>query len=159
MQRLRPLRSGVFPAQRGAAGTRLVGRGPVRVGSMAGVGPFPLLALPVRPVCLPFLLLSPRIQKRGLVRYLFPSLDDLASVVTAQRLAVTAPLSLAPRDWVRVNGLRRVLTGLTQSIAVVLPPLLWVWWTTTVIVPPVWSIWIRMIRFGLFFALSGSSIA
>ena len=31
---------------------------------MAGVGPLPLLTLPVRPVCLPPLLLSPRIQQR-----------------------------------------------------------------------------------------------
>ena len=72
MQPLRPLRLvdmsvlGGLPAQRGVAGARLVGRGPVRVVSVARVGPLPLLALPVRPVCLPPLL-SPRIQKRGLV--------------------------------------------------------------------------------------------
>ena len=69
---------GNLPAQRGAAGARLVGRGSVRVGRVAGVGPLPLLALPVRFVRLPPLLLSLRIQKRGLVRRLLPPLDVLA---------------------------------------------------------------------------------
>ena len=50
---LRPVRPvdmsvlGSLSAQRGAAGARLVGRGPVRVGSVARVGPLPLVALPV----------------------------------------------------------------------------------------------------------------
>ena len=65
-------------AQRGAAGARLVGKGPVRVGSVARVSPLPLLALPVLPVCLPPLFPSPQMQKRGLVRCLLPPLDDLA---------------------------------------------------------------------------------
>ena len=60
---------GSLPAQRGAPGARLVGRGPFRVGSVAGVGPLPLL---VRPEYLPSLLLGPWMQKRKLVRYLLP---------------------------------------------------------------------------------------
>ena len=73
MQPLRPLRPfdvsvlGSLLAQRGAAGTRLVRRGPVRMGSVAGVGPLPQLALPIRPVRLPPLLLRLRMRKRGLV--------------------------------------------------------------------------------------------
>ena len=75
LQLLRPVDVSVLgslPAQRGAAGAHLVGRGPFRVGSVAGVGPLPLLALPVRPVYLPSLLLGPWMQKRKLVRYLLP---------------------------------------------------------------------------------------
>ena len=53
----------------------------------------------------------------------------------------------------------RSATGLAQSIAVFLPPLVRVRWKTTEIVPLVQSILIGMIRFGLFFASSGSSIA
>ena len=52
---------GSLPAQRGAVGGRLVGRGPVRVGSAVGVGPLPLLTLPVRPVRLP----SPPVESSG----------------------------------------------------------------------------------------------
>ena len=47
---LRPVDVSVLrglPAQRGSASARLVGYGPVRVGSWAGVGPLPLLTLPV----------------------------------------------------------------------------------------------------------------
>ena len=69
LQPLRPLRPvdvsvlRSLPAQRSAIGGRLVGRGPVRVGSVAGVGPPPLLALPVRPVYLPPLPPSPWIRR------------------------------------------------------------------------------------------------
>ena len=89
------------PAQRGTAGARLVGRGLVRGGSMARVGPLPLLALPIRFVRLPPLLRL-WMQMRGLMRCLLPTLDVLACVVvalrvTAQRLTVTALLSLALR--------------------------------------------------------------
>ena len=49
---------GSLAVQRGTAGARLVGRGPVWVGSVTGVGPLPLLALPVRCMRLPPLLLS-----------------------------------------------------------------------------------------------------
>ena len=68
-------------------------------------------------------------------------------------------LQLALRVWVWVSGPRHSLTGLARNIAVVLPPLLRVWWKTTEIVPPVRLIWIGMIRFGLCFTSSGSSIA
>ena len=50
-----------------ASGASTPAGGPVRVRSVAGVGPLPLLALPVRPVCLSPLPLSPRNQRRGLV--------------------------------------------------------------------------------------------
>ena len=69
VQPVRPLRPvdvsvlGSLPAQRGTAGSRLAGRSPILVGSVAGVGPLPLLDLSVHPVCLPPLLLSPWMQK------------------------------------------------------------------------------------------------
>ena len=59
VQPLRPLRTvdvsvlKSLPAQSGAMGGRLVGRGPARVGSVARVVLLPLLALPIRPVLLP----------------------------------------------------------------------------------------------------------
>ena len=102
MQPLPPLRLvdvsvlGGLPGQRGAAGVRLVGRGPVWVGSVAGVGPLPLLALPVRPVYLPPLPLSPRVQRRELVRCLLPTPDDMVQVVVALRVPAQRPAVPAP---------------------------------------------------------------
>ena len=151
-----------LPAQRGA---RLVGRGPIRMGNLARVSPLPLLTLPIWFVCLPFLLLHLRMQMRGLVRCLLPTLDVLAWVVvalrvTAQRLTVTALLSLALRDWVQVRGQQQALTGLTWSMVIDLLPLLRVWRMTTILVhvPSTRSIWIRMTHLGLCFASSGISI-
>ena len=74
--------------------------------------------------------------------------------VIAQRLAMTAPVSLVLRVWVRVSGRCRTLTGIALGIAVVLPQLLRVRLKMTKIVPPVRSIWIGMIRFGLCFTSS-----
>ena len=51
--------------------------------------------------------------------------------MTAQCLAVTAPLSLALWVWVLVSRQRCALTGLAQNIAAVLPQLLWVRQKTT----------------------------
>ena len=79
--------------------------------------------------------------------------DRLAS------LTATAPLSLALRDWIRVCGRCRALTGLARSMVVALPPLLRVRRKTTALVLSTRSLWIGMIRIGLFFASSGSSMA
>ena len=99
---------GSLPTKIGAAGARLEGRDPVRVGSVARIGPLPLLTLPVRTVRLPPLLLCLRMQLRGLVQCLLSAVDVLTWVVvalrvTAHHLTITA-LSLALQDWVRVRG-------------------------------------------------------
>ena len=75
--------------------------------------------------------------------------------VTAQHLTVSALLSLALRDWVRVRGFRRALTGFAQSMVVGLPPLLQVRRMTTALVPSTRAIWIGMTHSGLCFASFG----
>ena len=67
------------------------------------------------------------------------------SRVTAQRLTMTTLLSLGLRDWVRVRGLCRPLTGLAGSMVVGLPPLLRVRWMSAALIPSARSIWIRSI--------------
>ena len=169
VQPLRPLRPvdvsvlRSLPAQSGTMGGRLVGRGPARVGSVAGVGPLPLLALPIRPVLLPPPPLSPwsRRRRRRWGASALPPPPPVVLVqavvalgVPAQRLAAPAPPSPVPRGWARVCGLRRALTG----PAVSLHPLLR-GWQKTAIVSLVPSIWTGMTLLGLSFASSGSSMA
>ena len=69
-----------LPAQRGTAGGRLVGRGPVRVGSVAGVVPFPCSLCPFgQCVCL-----LEAVQAR--VMKLIPSIRHLGYVRRLERL-------------------------------------------------------------------------
>ena len=154
---LRPVRPFVMsvleslPALRGAAGARLVGRGPARVRSVVRAG---LLSLPGLPVWL--------VRPLPLRLRLRMPLDILAWVVvtprvTTRHLTVTALLSRAFRDWVRDRGLHQVLTGLALSMVVALPLLLWVRRKTIALVLLTRLIWIGMIRSGLCFASSGIS--
>ena len=95
---LRPVDVSVLrslPAQINAVGGRLVGRGPVRVESVAGVSPVPLLALPVWPVYLLPLPLSPRIWRGGLVRCL------LSPPVVLVLVCIPSRRVWPPPSWIR----------------------------------------------------------
>ena len=81
----------------------------------------------------------------------------VAPGMTIRALSVTALLVLVLWVWSWGRGLRLLPNRLARSLAVVLPPLLWVRGMMTALVSSIPSIWIGMTPLGLFFASSGSS--
>ena len=116
------------------------GGGPIQVRRVAGVGPPPLLALPVWLVCpLPLQLHLWMLANRK-PQFLLLPLGSLALVVVA--LGVTALPNRVLRVLVWACSLRLVLPGPDWGLMVVLPLLLRVLQKTTVLVLPTRSIWI-----------------
>ena len=121
-----------------------------------GVGLLPLPTLLIWLAHLHSLRPLLRVRAIGRAQCLLPLLVVLELVVvalsmTVQALAMAALLILVLRVRIWGRGLRLLPVRLAQSIVVVLPPLLWVRLMTTVLVPSIPSICIRMISFSFFF--------
>ena len=152
------------PALSGTTGVHPVWGGPVRMRSVARVGPPLLLALPIQLVRPLLLRLRLRMQANRKLRCLLLPLGSLALVGVALGVTTWLRTGTALPNWVlqvlvRVCSPRLVLPGPAWGLVVVLPRLLQVLWKTTLLVLPIHSTWIGMTPLGLFFASSRSFIA